>query len=163
MIGPGKYDPLCTFIREQTKAVGCALIVIDGDRGMGFSVQAPLEVQVALAGTLRFMADTIEKDIEKTFRDPAAYRGLFTKEPASEKDLAPPDPEQKYRVWYDNWDAQVVPVSIAEAVDDVESELGMCSQAMLVTRGDLDMEATLKVVDNLRLLIQSTANSKEAK
>ncbi len=65
----------------------------------------------------------------------------------------------RYRVWYDNWDAQVEPVSIAEAVDDVESELGMCSQAMLVTRGDLSQEETLRVVDNLRqLIVTSIAN-----
>lgn len=62
----------------------------------------------------------------------------------------------QYRVWYDNWDAQVNPISILEAVDDVESEMRMCTQAMLVTRGDLGPQETLAVIDNLRKLVQST-------
>ncbi len=63
----------------------------------------------------------------------------------------------RYRVWYDNNDAQVEPISQAEAVDDVESEMAMCSRAMLVTRGDLTHEETLLVIDNLRALIVASA------
>ena len=39
MFGPGKYDELCTAAREETKAVGVVLIVIDGEHGNGFSCQ----------------------------------------------------------------------------------------------------------------------------
>lgn len=46
--GPGKYDDLCTYAREAAKAQGVVLIVTDGERGSGFSVQGPLEVHMAL-------------------------------------------------------------------------------------------------------------------
>lgn len=36
--GPGKYDPECERVRETTRAAGVIMIVLDGDRGSGFSV-----------------------------------------------------------------------------------------------------------------------------
>lgn len=62
----------------------------------------------------------------------------------------------KYRVWYDNWDAQVDPVSQEEAIDDIESELRMCSRAMLVTRGDLTHQETIDAANNLVELIKQS-------
>jgi hypothetical protein len=38
-VGPGKYDDLCTYVREKTVAAGAIVIVIGGARGSGFSVQ----------------------------------------------------------------------------------------------------------------------------
>lgn len=76
----------------------------------------------------------------------------------------PTNTSANYRVWYDNWDARVEPVAIPEAVDEVESELHLCSKAMLVTRGDLSPEETLKAVDHLRqLIVVSIENYKEPK
>jgi hypothetical protein len=60
--GPGKYDGLCTYVREQTKAFGAAVMVWGGTEGFGFSVQAPIEVVKDLPRMLRSMADQIEKD-----------------------------------------------------------------------------------------------------
>jgi len=60
--GPGKYDDLATFVREQTSAVGVALIIIGGVKGHGFSVQALTQtVSAELPRLLRQMADQIEK------------------------------------------------------------------------------------------------------
>lgn len=63
MIGPGKYDLECTAVRLGTTAKGAIVIVIDGDRGSGFSVQGPREIQEKLPEVLRFMADQIEADL----------------------------------------------------------------------------------------------------
>ena len=41
-IGPGKYDDLCTYVREQAKAEGAIVIVFNGSKGHGFSAQLPL-------------------------------------------------------------------------------------------------------------------------
>lgn len=60
-IGPGKYDDLCTAARESANAEGCALIVINGAKGHGFSVQLEhLEDLVKLASALRVVADALE-------------------------------------------------------------------------------------------------------
>ena len=45
MLGPGKYDELCTLVREKAGITagdggGVMVIVLGGDRGNGFSVQA---------------------------------------------------------------------------------------------------------------------------
>jgi len=61
-LGPGKYDELCTYVREMAKAEGVALIVIHGGYGSGFSVQAPLGLTATLPVMLRLMADQIEHD-----------------------------------------------------------------------------------------------------
>jgi hypothetical protein len=63
-IGPGKYDEECTRARVATGAVGVVLIVIEGKRGSGFSVQvhdvADLQPGV-LANMLRTVADELER------------------------------------------------------------------------------------------------------
>lgn len=62
MIGPGKYDDLCTYVREQSGAVAALVIVFGGNRGEGFSVQAPLSVQAMVPQMLRELAAAIEGD-----------------------------------------------------------------------------------------------------
>lgn len=37
--GPGKYDDLCTLVRDQAEARAAIVIVIEGNRGTGFSLQ----------------------------------------------------------------------------------------------------------------------------
>jgi len=62
MEGPGKYDDLCTFVREQAKADAAIVIVFNGEKGSGFSVQAPLAVALSLAETLSNIATDIRNE-----------------------------------------------------------------------------------------------------
>jgi hypothetical protein len=63
-LGPGKYDDLATEARIGAGARGVVVIVIDGDRGSGFSVQADEPLSDALPRLLRNLADQIEADLE---------------------------------------------------------------------------------------------------
>jgi hypothetical protein len=59
--GPGKYDDLCTLVREQAQAGVVVLIVVHGNKGSGFSVQATDPGFAAeLPSMLRMMANEIE-------------------------------------------------------------------------------------------------------
>jgi hypothetical protein len=64
--GPGKYDAECTAAREGAKAVACILIVIEGDRGTGLSVQT-LEPDLlpVLPAMLEVMAAEIRADAQR--------------------------------------------------------------------------------------------------
>jgi enoyl-CoA hydratase/carnithine racemase len=64
-VGPGKYDELATAARLAAKARGVVVIVLEGEHGNGFSVQADGPVTLALPRLLRFVADGIEADLEK--------------------------------------------------------------------------------------------------
>jgi hypothetical protein len=55
-LGPGKYDDLCTMVREQAKAKGAVIIVLDGEHGKGFSCQADLRATLALPDILESVA-----------------------------------------------------------------------------------------------------------
>ncbi|MEY4545369.1 MAG: hypothetical protein RL685_1564 [Pseudomonadota bacterium] len=61
--GPGKYDAECTAAREACGAQGAVLIVYEGQRGMGFSVQGPMPMVVGLPSVLRDVADQIEAQL----------------------------------------------------------------------------------------------------
>jgi hypothetical protein len=63
MLGPGKYDSLCTKVREEAKAAGAIVLIFDGEKGSGFSCQATLEITNNLANMLRSMADQIESSV----------------------------------------------------------------------------------------------------
>lgn len=60
--GPGKYDDLCTMVREQAKAAGAIVIVMNGERGSGFSCQANLQAMADLPDILESMARQIRRD-----------------------------------------------------------------------------------------------------
>ena len=60
-MGPSVYDAECTAIREATHAQGVCLIVIKGDKGSGFSVQATTEVTSFLSELLRAVAKEIDR------------------------------------------------------------------------------------------------------
>ena len=62
MLGPGKYDELCTEIMAKTGATGCVVIIVGGELGNGFSVQGPPALTMDLPRILRYMADQIQKD-----------------------------------------------------------------------------------------------------
>jgi hypothetical protein len=59
--GPGKYDDLCTEVRNKTKARGAIVIIIDGEHGSGFSCQADLMVTLMLPEILEDMAKQIRE------------------------------------------------------------------------------------------------------
>jgi hypothetical protein len=60
--GPGKYDDICTAAREAAGARAVVLIVLQGDLGSGFSVQAVGEdLRAHLPELLRHVADGIEQ------------------------------------------------------------------------------------------------------
>jgi hypothetical protein len=60
-LGPGKYDDLCTYVRRQAKADGAVVIVLNGNKGHGFSVQADLMSTVLLPELLETLAADIRK------------------------------------------------------------------------------------------------------
>lgn len=65
-LGPGKYDDMVSLVRQQigmTDSGGVALIVIGGERGPGFSIQADLQTTLLLPDLLETMAKQIRKDI----------------------------------------------------------------------------------------------------
>jgi hypothetical protein len=68
-LGPGKYDHLCTYVREQARAGGACVMVFEGAAGWGFSVQAPPIAMPDLARLLRHIADTMDQDVRKDLKD----------------------------------------------------------------------------------------------
>lgn len=59
--GPGKYDDLATYVREQSNAETVLVVIIGGVYGQGFSVQSENpEVLVELPQMLRYIASQIE-------------------------------------------------------------------------------------------------------
>ena len=60
--GPGKYDELCSHVRERAQALAALVMVFGGKNGTGFSVQAPPELTWSLPQILRNVAAQIEKD-----------------------------------------------------------------------------------------------------
>ena len=62
MLGAGKYDQLCTYVREQAGAQGALLLVLGGTKGNGFSLQADLVTTLRLPEILRELATKIEAD-----------------------------------------------------------------------------------------------------
>lgn len=65
MIGPGKYDEECSKLRLSTKASGVLIVVIDGNKGQGFSCQMDLKSTLMLPELLRHMANQIEADMKQ--------------------------------------------------------------------------------------------------
>ena len=63
-LGPGKYDELASAAREVAEAEAVILIVLNGKRGSGFSVQGHgVDITASLPAILRGVADDIEGDI----------------------------------------------------------------------------------------------------
>lgn len=64
-IGPGKYDDLCTYVREQAQAAGAILIILDGRLGSGFACQASIEATLKLPELLEEMARQLRADRDR--------------------------------------------------------------------------------------------------
>ncbi len=73
-LGPGKYDDLCTLVRQTTGAEGVVVIVINGKRGNGFSAQATPAVLLKLPAIIRDVVNQIERNgLEYDDGDPAKW------------------------------------------------------------------------------------------
>jgi len=68
--GPGKYDDLATYCREKTHADGVILMIIGGEQGEGFSLQATPQVLFAAPRALRILADQLEADLYEQTKVP---------------------------------------------------------------------------------------------
>lgn len=63
MIGAGKYDALCSYVRREAKAAGAIVMVFGGMHGEGFSAQLPPMLDgFTVARVLRDVAAQIERD-----------------------------------------------------------------------------------------------------
>ncbi|MES2729969.1 MAG: hypothetical protein V4621_07765 [Pseudomonadota bacterium] len=58
--GPGKYDPICTKVREETEAAFACVIISHGNQGSGFSVQS---VSPKLLNAIPDILESIAKQI----------------------------------------------------------------------------------------------------
>lgn len=65
MNNPGKYDDLCTLARTAAEADGVILIIMNGNKGGGFSVQAPPELLSLIPAMLIYTAEQIQADLVK--------------------------------------------------------------------------------------------------
>jgi hypothetical protein len=61
-LGPGKYDALCTYVREQANAEAALVLILNGEQGSGFSIQGHL-------GALLALADVLETHVLKKVRE----------------------------------------------------------------------------------------------
>jgi hypothetical protein len=62
-LGPGNYDDLATYCREKTDATTVVVLVLDGIKGNGFSVQSiDPSFASALPNLLEAMAKQIRED-----------------------------------------------------------------------------------------------------
>ncbi len=64
-LGPGKYDRECTQVRQSTDAEAVVVIVINGNRGAGFSVQGTPHATPLLPDLLELLAKQIRADALK--------------------------------------------------------------------------------------------------
>jgi hypothetical protein len=66
--GPGKYDDLCTFVADQAGIPvtgGAAIVIIvGGNRGSGFSIQADLRTTLSMPDMLESIAAQIRADMK---------------------------------------------------------------------------------------------------
>jgi hypothetical protein len=61
--GPGRYDDLCTYVRERSKGDGAVVMIFGGQHGNGFSVQVAKPLLENLPTLLREMADDMDADL----------------------------------------------------------------------------------------------------
>lgn len=66
-IGPGKYDDLCTMVREKVgidvsaNGGGVIVIVLGGNKGNGFACQADVQTTLLLPDMLESVAKQIRQ------------------------------------------------------------------------------------------------------
>lgn len=70
-IASHKYDELCRYVLERTRAKAAVVVVIDGSQGTGVSLREEFSVtggeyHLTLPRLLRQIADELESDRRKT-------------------------------------------------------------------------------------------------
>ena len=55
MIGPGKYDDACTAARVIANAEVAIVMILNGDKGSGFSIQGSLHTGLTVEGIAGFL------------------------------------------------------------------------------------------------------------
>jgi hypothetical protein len=70
MIGPGKYDDACTAAREMAQAEAAIVIILNGNKGSGFSIQGDVKASASLtvekvAALLQHVAAEMLRDAER--------------------------------------------------------------------------------------------------
>jgi len=68
-IGPGIYDDICNAARISTNAEGVLLIIINGNKGTGFSCDAQEEYIHCVPDVLEDIAKGIRKEREGFHED----------------------------------------------------------------------------------------------
>ena len=63
--GPGKYDDLCTLVRERAQSEAAIVVVVNGSKGNGFSVQGDAYVMLRLPDMLETMAKAIREGLKQ--------------------------------------------------------------------------------------------------
>lgn len=63
--GKGKYDDLCSEVRQKSGGSGAIVIIFEGTRGFGFSVQAAPEVIINIPNILDIVSSQIREDMKK--------------------------------------------------------------------------------------------------
>jgi hypothetical protein len=61
--GPGKYDQLCTIVRQKARAEAAIVVIVGGERGSGFSVQGDPAVIIQFPEMLEEMAKEIRESM----------------------------------------------------------------------------------------------------
>ena len=62
-MGPGIYDDVATRLREELQAEGVVVLIINGNKGNGFSAQVTGEHLLSVSGILRGAADEFDQAI----------------------------------------------------------------------------------------------------
>lgn len=68
MIGPGKYDDACTAARVVADAEVAIVLILNGNKGSGFSVQGDINTTLTVetvAGLLETVAAEMRRDAER--------------------------------------------------------------------------------------------------
>jgi len=67
MMGPGKHDDLCTYVREQLDIgeTGGVLLIVLAPEHSGFSCQADFRTTINMPEILEAVAQQIREDREK--------------------------------------------------------------------------------------------------
>jgi hypothetical protein len=72
MIGPGKYDDACTAARVAANAEVAIVMILNGDKGSGFSVQGDVNAKLTveqIAGFLEHIAAEMRRDAVRLQKD----------------------------------------------------------------------------------------------
>ncbi len=78
-VAPGKYNDLCTEIRERFKADGVLVLVINGSRGTGQSMQMTPAHMLAFLSALEGIKDAMAEDLRTIIKDASAEGAALLK------------------------------------------------------------------------------------